>query len=200
VQPFTALPLKSLREPFDDPRYVYELKYDGFRALAFVRRDGVTLVSRTGRHFGRRFAALEASLRAGLRVHDAVLDGELVCLDDAGRPQFRDLLFGRGVPTFVAFDLLAVNGRDVRDQPLTKRKDLLRRIVPKASDCVLYADHVVGVGRDLFGLVCGHDLEGIVAKLAGAPYALDARGRSPFSKIKFREYSQARDRHELFMR
>ena len=199
VEPFTPLPLERVREPFDDPRYVYELKYDGFRALAFVRPKAVTLVSRTGRHFGRRFVELETSLCAALRVRDAVLDGELACLDDAGRPQFRDLMFGRGTPTFVAFDLLAVNGRDVRGQVLLQRKRLLRRLVPKQSDCLLYADYVVGLGRDLFALVCAQDLEGIVAKRATAPYAL-VDGRSPFIKIKYTAYSQARDRHELFDR
>jgi ATP-dependent DNA ligase len=80
-----------------------------------------------------------------------------------------------------------------------QRKRLLRRIVPQASDCILYADHVVGIGRDLFRLVCVQDLEGIVAKLAAAPYAL-IDGRSPWIKLKHRDYRQARDRHELFAR
>jgi ATP-dependent DNA ligase len=63
-----------------------------------------------------------------------VLDGELAFLDDAGRPQFLDSMFGRGTPTFVAFDLLAVNGRDVRGHVLLQRKRLFRRLVPKQSD------------------------------------------------------------------
>ena len=87
----------------------------------------------------------------------------------------------------------------MREQPLLQRKRLLRRVVPKSSDCVLYADHIVGAGRDRFALVCANDLEGIVAKSAAAAYAV-IHGRSPWRKIKFTAYTQARDWHELFER
>lgn len=73
-------------------------------------------------------------------MRSAVLDGEVVCLDADGRPRFNDLLFGRAAPSFVAFDLLAVNGRDLRRLPLVGRKRRLRRIVPAQSASVLYAD------------------------------------------------------------
>jgi bifunctional non-homologous end joining protein LigD len=198
VEPFTPLPLERAREPFDNPAFIYENKWDGFRALAFLTRTGATLVSRNGNPF-RRFAPLATALRSVLRVRDAVIDGEVVCLDGDGRPQFRELLFSRAVPSFVAFDLLALDGRDVRRLPLLERKRLLRRVIPKRRDMVLYSDHVTGHGRDLFAVIAGNDLEGIVAKLAAAPYAL-IDGRSPFIKIKHAAYSQARDRHELFDR
>jgi bifunctional non-homologous end joining protein LigD len=123
----------------------------------------------------------------------------VVCLDADGRPQFDDLLFGRGVPSFVAFDLVAVDGRDLRALALVERKRRLRRLLPRRSPGVLYASHVLGAGRALFAAACARDLEGVVAKPARSPYALIA-GRSPWVKIKFREYSQARDRHELFAR
>jgi bifunctional non-homologous end joining protein LigD len=198
VEPFTPLPLERVREPFDDPACVYELKYDGFRSLAFLTPTAAVLVSRNGNSFGR-FAPVARTLRDRLRVRSAVVDGEVVCLDAAGRPRFNDLLFSRGVPVFVAFDLLALDGRDLRRLPLLQRKRRLRPLIPDRSDCILYADHVVGTGRDLFSVVCRNDLEGIVAKVATAPYAL-VDGRSPWIKVKFRDYSQARDRHELFAR
>jgi bifunctional non-homologous end joining protein LigD len=196
VEPFTPLPLARVREPFDDPAFVFENKWDGFRALAFLTSNGATLISRNGNPF-RRFAPLATALRSVLRVRDAVIDGEVVCLDGDGRPQFRELLFSRGAPSFVAFDLLALSGRDLRRLPLLERKRLLRRVTPKRRDTVLYSDHVTGRGRDVFAVIASNDLEGIVAKLAAAPYALIA-GRSPFIKIKNAHYSQARDRHELF--
>ena len=87
--------------PFDDPDWLFELKYDGFRALAFLRRGGAELVSRNGNPFGQ-FAGLAAELRGAIDAPSVVLDGEVVCLDTDGRPQFNDLLFRRGRPVFVA--------------------------------------------------------------------------------------------------
>lgn len=190
------MPLRRLREPFDDPRYLFELKYDGYRSLAFVRARGAELVSRNAHPF-RQFAPLCAALREAVLPATAVLDGEIVCLDDAGRPQFAHLLFRRGMPAFVAFDVLQVGRQDVRRWPLVARKRLLRRVVrPDAG--VLYADHVDGQGRALFDVVCRQDLEGIVAKVKTAPY--DPQRTSTWVKIKNREYSQARGRWEFFQR
>src|SRR5690242_3358590 len=158
VPRFTPLPLRRLRDPFDHPDWIFELKYDGFRALAHVAGRGAELVSRNGNRF-RQFTALAAELRACLPARSAVLDGEVVCLDRAGRPDFNALLFRRGTPTFVAFDVLAVNGRDVRELPLLRRKVLLRRVIPATAGCMLYADHVDGAGWSLFEVIRDHDLE-----------------------------------------
>jgi bifunctional non-homologous end joining protein LigD len=181
-----------MREPFEHPDWLFELKYDGFRALAFVHSGGVELVSRNGNSF-TQFAALAAELRACLGVRSAVLDGELVCLDDQGRPQFNALLFRRGTPVFIAFDMLAENESDLRALPLLRRKARLRRVIPLESPCVLYAEHVAGTGRALFSEVCARDLEGMVAKHSRAPYAEP----TTWVKIKNREYTGARNRHEL---
>jgi DNA ligase-1 len=100
---------------------------------------------------------------------------------------------------FVAFDVLALNGKDVRKLPLVERKRLLRAIVPKPSSSILCAQHVGSRGRDLFAAVRSQDLEGIVAKRKRSAY----NPVSPLAvrvKIKNAEYSQARDRHELFER
>ena len=191
---FSPLPLRPLREPFDHRDWLFELKYDGFRALAHVQRSAAELVSRNGTPFAQ-FASLGAELRACLRVRSAVLDGELVCLTEDGRPDFNALLFRRGTPAFVAFDVLALNGRDVRALPLVRRKVLLRRVVPRDARFVLY-DHVHGSGRALFALTCDRDLEGIVAKWKRGAYAEP----SSWIKVKNPAYTGARDRHELLDR
>ena len=85
-----------------------------------------------------------------MNVDDAVLDGEIVKLDDDGRPQFYDLMRRRGPFALVAFDVLVVNGKDVRALSLVERKKLLRAVVPQHSGVVLYAQHVYGHGRELF--------------------------------------------------
>jgi bifunctional non-homologous end joining protein LigD len=103
----------------------------------------------------------------------------------------------RGRPVFVAFDLLWLNGRDVREITLTKRKTLLRAIVPQLSQSILYAHHVKRDGRALFETICQHDLEGIVAKLARGRYDVTV---PTWVKIKNPHYSQRDGRHELFQR
>jgi bifunctional non-homologous end joining protein LigD len=195
---FSPMPLGQRPEPFDHPDWFFELKYDGFRALAYVDGGGARLVSRRNVVY-RRFADLASYLSLEVNADNAVLDGEIVKLDESGRPVFLDLMRGRGPFCFVAFDLLAVNGRDVRKQPLVERKEILREIVPKESRSVLYAKHVPGRGRELFGTVCEADLEGIVAKWKDAPYNPAALPLS-WIKVKNPDYSHARDRAELFER
>ena len=95
--------------------------------------------------------------------------------------------------------MLALNGKDVRKLPLLERRRLLRAIVPRRSSSILCAQHVAGRGRDLFAEVCEQDLEGVVAKRKRSAYD-PASPRAVWAKIKNREYSQARDRHELFER
>jgi bifunctional non-homologous end joining protein LigD len=149
VEPFTPLPLERVRGPFDHRAFVYENKWDGFRALAFVTSTGGTLVSRNGNPF-RRFAPLATALRSVHRVRDAVIDGEVVCLHGDGRPQFRELLFSPAAPSFVAFDLLALNGRYRRRLPLLDRKGLLRPVIPTCDPLIerpLYGDEVTSTGN-----------------------------------------------------
>jgi bifunctional non-homologous end joining protein LigD len=98
----------SHAEPPTSPDWVFELKYDGFRALAYIS-DRVQLVSRKG-HTYRRFDRLCKELAHALSGHEAVLDGEIICVDPEGRPQFYDLLRTRGQPIYAAFDLLWLDG------------------------------------------------------------------------------------------
>jgi bifunctional non-homologous end joining protein LigD len=111
-----------------------------------------------------------------VRAHDAIIDGEIVCLDRQGRSNFKSLLFRREWPYFYAFDLLAVDGEDLREWPLIERKRRLRRLIPSVPRRLLYVEHSHGH----FEVACAHDLEGSVAKPANNRYHSDgARDSSP---------------------
>ena len=192
IEPLT---LRREAEPFDDPGWIFELKHDGFRALAYINHGAVQLVSRN-RHSFRQFDDLQCGIAAELRVDDAIIDGEIVVLDDDGRSLFSALMHRRGEPSFIAFDLPWLNGDDLRDLPIVERKKRLRRIIPKRSSCVLYLDHVEKHGVALFDAVQAADLEGVVAKPKASPYQ---QHRVPlWMKIKNRSYSQAEGRHDQF--
>src|SRR5215468_152146 len=99
------------REPFDDPNWLFDFKYDGFRGLFYVDRGGPRFVSRNGNLLSR-FDALCELVAAELDVDDAILDGEVIAADETGRPQFYDLLRRARAPAFVAFDILWLDGID----------------------------------------------------------------------------------------
>jgi bifunctional non-homologous end joining protein LigD len=197
---FIPQPLRSKPVPFDHSDYLYELKYDGFRALAYLENGRCRLVSRNGTTFSS-FSFLASSIGSSLPDCRAVLDGEIVCLDSDGYPQFNDLLFHRSEPCFFAFDILSCDGKDLRLNALVERKAELRRLIGRrpASSRVCYAAHVESEGCRLFELVCQRDLEGIVAKLKHGHYAshLD---ESTWIKIKNKNYSQSEGRAEFFDR
>jgi len=122
-----------------------------------------------------------------------------VCLDRDGRSNFYNLLFRRDWPYFFAFDLLSVDGEDLRARPLIERKRRLRRIMSRVESRLLYVDHVEGRGVDLFREACRRDLEGIVAKWSHGPYHADGVQTS-WLNIKNPEYSKMAGRRELFER
>jgi bifunctional non-homologous end joining protein LigD len=194
-------PLLVVRRPrpFNASDWLFELKYDGFRALACVDyRGGCRLVSRNGHGFAS-FSALTSSIASSMEGTAAIFDGEIVCVDRKGRPRFNDLLFHRGEARFFAFDLLYLDGKDLRYDQLADRKAALRKVLnPRGNDSGLhYADHVSGSGVALFDRVCEMDLEGIVAKHATAPY-LSYHAISTWYEIMNPRYSQMAGRHELF--
>src|ERR1700687_6334600 len=119
-----------------------------------------SLISRNGPPFNAFDVLRKAMIAPG--DGKTVLDGEIVCLDKRGRPQFNDLLFHRGEPCFFAFDLLMDDGRDLRSERLTDRKHELRRLLSKVSESRMrYVEHVEQYGKALFERVCKMDLEGI---------------------------------------
>src|SRR5208283_2592816 len=132
--------LQRIAKPFDNPDYIFELKHDGFRAIAYIENGECKLVSRNLNQF--KFVLLRRSL-SKLPVKSAILDGEVVCLDDKGVSQFNHLLGRRQSPVFYAFDLLWLNGEDLRRLSLIERKERLEKLVKK-SRCqeILYAQHI----------------------------------------------------------
>jgi bifunctional non-homologous end joining protein LigD len=135
-------------------------------------------------------------VQAELDVKDAVLDGEVVVLDDEGRMDFRMLLSGRGWLHYAAFDLLWLNGRDLRDLPLASRKRRLEQLIqangPTLSRVFATEEH----GRELFEAAQRLDLEGIVAKRKAHPYSPEI----VWYKVKNPAYTQAEGRGDLFAR
>ena len=205
------MPLGRSPQPFSHPDWLFEIKWDGFRALMYSGADGVRLISRNGNTF-KSFPHLCEGLTRDLRGRRCVLDGEIVCLDPNGKPQFRDLLFRRAEPIFHAFDILwdehalsddeeeqrrFQNGEDLRYLPLIDRKLRLHAVVPKRGERLHYCDHIDGDGEGLFRLACEHDLEGIVAKRKSDPYL---REHTNWLKIRNQNYSQWIGREELFER
>ncbi|MFI5373158.1 MAG: DNA ligase D [Candidatus Rokuibacteriota bacterium] len=181
AQPFTLATLAE--RPFSDPAWLYEIKYDGVRVLADRRGERVTLYGRSGQDATSRYPEVVRGLRA-LPIDRFVIDGEIVALDDAGRPSFQRLqprmaltdprdveLAARRQPAVgVFFDCLVLDDRDLRRRPLVERKECLRLLVPPLGP-VRYGDHVAGEGRAFFEAASAQRLEGIVAKKARSLYS-----------------------------
>ena len=172
-------------EPFDDPALAFELKWDGYRALALVTSDDTALRSRNGRDLTPAYPDLH-DLRRALLCQEAVLDGEVVVLDEKGRPDFNALQNGRGPFTYVVFDLLHVDGEWICDLPWSERRERLAAIVsPDAPPRLMLSDHVAGRGSDLFAAAKAQGLEGVIAKRMDAPYR-PGRRVADWRKVKSR--------------
>src|SRR6266481_1878136 len=173
--------------PFSDPNWLFEIKWDGVRALARIENDALTLRSRTGVDIAKRYPEL-ASLPDALAARQAILDGEIVALDTRGHSDFELLqermhvrapsesLLSRVPVVYFAFDLLYCDGYDLRETPLLDRKQLLHRLL-RTSEQFRHSDHQLEHGKERFGLAERNGLEGIVAKRADSPYVGD---RSPY--------------------
>jgi bifunctional non-homologous end joining protein LigD len=169
-------PIAPIRrtEPFDDPAWLSDVKYDGFRALCYLEQGSCRLISRNGNPM-HRFAGLGERIAASLDVDDAILDGEVIAADETGRPQFYDLLRHNRAPVYVAFDVVWLNGTDLRPLPLTERRRHLQNILPNRSAIISEPLSIRGSGHKLFELTCDHDLEGVVAKRAADEHIRVAR-------------------------
>jgi bifunctional non-homologous end joining protein LigD len=183
--------LTAMPEPPTGPDWLFEVKYDGFRALAYVS-ERVELVSKKGQAY-HRFDSLCREIGRALSGHEAVLDGEIICVDSAGRPQFYDLLRRRSQPVYAAFDLLWLDAQDLSKRPLIERKAQLQMLLPKDQHALIYVQHFESPGAKVLKQVCAMDLEGIVAKRKSAPY-----GGTGWLKILNPDYSQRQGRAELF--
>ena len=175
-------------EPFDDDEWLFEIKWDGFRAIAFVESARVRFVSRNQNELTGEFPGLK-EIAAQLKAKQAIVDGEIVALDDEGRPSFSLMQQrglggpgGRAIPiVFYCFDLLYLDGYNLMRVDLEKRKELLASILA-TSERVRYSDHFIGRGSDVFRVAAGRGLEGIVAKRRAGCY-IQKRSRE-WLKIK----------------
>jgi bifunctional non-homologous end joining protein LigD len=187
------MPLARLKAPFDLEGWIFEPKLDGFRALAYVENGTCRLVSRNRNAF-KTFEGLSKAIAQEICGRSATLDGEIVRPGPDGRPLFYELMRRRGPICYYAFDLLWLDGRDLRGVPLWERKTRLRKLLPREPRALVYVQHVT-TGTDLFRAICEQDMEGIVAKQASASYTPDA---TTWVKIKNKRYSQAVGRHDFF--
>jgi bifunctional non-homologous end joining protein LigD len=137
------------QQPFDDPAWLFEPKYDGFRGLLYVNRRDCYFRSKRGIVL-KQFQQLCYWVREELPVKEVILDGAIVALDHEGRQDFRGLLTGRGNLHYAAFDALWVNGKDLRGQPLTKRKRALGKLIWAASTALSQVFSIEERGRELF--------------------------------------------------
>ena len=188
---------ESIDKPFDGKDWLFEIKWDGYRAVAFIENGKVRLVSRNQNELTGRYPELK-DLPQFIKAKNAIVDGEVVALDEDGKPSFSLMQQRTGfrphgkrsapkadVPVlYYAFDLIYLDGEDWRRMPLQERKGKLASIV-KVGDALRYSDHFEEHGKALFDTAQEKGLEGIVAKRRTSCY--EERRSSDWLKIKFRQ-------------
>ncbi len=167
-------------KPFSDPNWLFEIKWDGQRTLAFLSKGDLELRSRTHRSVTHQFPEFH-SLARSVRAIEAILDGEIVVLDESGRSDFQKLQnrFIGSTPseamrdkypvTYYFFDILYCDGYDLRNVPLIERKKLLQSVL-RPSNILRFSDHQLEHGKELYELASAQQLEGILAKEIHSPY------------------------------
>ncbi len=191
----------SVDDPFDGPDWLFEIKWDGYRAVAFIEGAKLRLVSRNQNELSQRFPELK-DLPKFVKAQTAILDGEVVALDADGRASFSLMQQRTGflpgghrgtvradVPVlYYAFDLLYLDGYDLRTLPLEERKKKLAAILI-AGDAARYSDHYEQQGKALFEMARAKGLEGILAKKRDSIY--QERRSTEWLKIKIRHQLEA---------
>ena len=172
---FVAPQLASLVDaPPVGSDWLHEIKYDGYRAIAAIGGQGVRIYTRNGLNWTDKFSPLLTPL-ADLPCENALLDGEIAIADSRGHTNFsalqEALSEGRGGFGYYLFDLLHLDGEDLRSRPLIERKERLRELLGETRQGPLfYSDHIEGAGEEAYSHACDLKLEGIISKAAKAPY------------------------------
>ena len=177
VQPMLATLVAA---PFDRPGWVYEEKYDGDRMLAYKEGPRVRLLSRSGKDNTARFPGIAAAI-ATLRPATLLLDGEVVVFDRQRVSRFQLLQQDEGEPSYAVFDCLLLDGKDLRDEPLSARRAALERVIPPRG-VLLLSRRLAANGLDAYKLAQRSGYEGLVAKDSAARY-VGRRSRS-WLKVK----------------
>jgi bifunctional non-homologous end joining protein LigD len=155
-------------------QWLHEVKYDGYRALIAIARGKAKVFTRSGLDWTDKFQAI-ADAAAKLPVESALIDGEIVAFKD-GKPDFstlKDAISAGSDMTLFAFDLLELDGEDTTGLPNIQRKERLRPLIDGADARLQYSEHITGSGEQLFETMCREGYEGVVSKLASAPYRGD---------------------------
>jgi bifunctional non-homologous end joining protein LigD len=190
IEPMLAATKES---PFDDSNWIYEIKYDGYRAIAVINKKEVNLFSRNHLSFNKNYKQIVEKLKK--LNHIAVLDGEIVIEDEKGHSNFQllqnYLKSGKGIPKYYVFDILNLDGKDTRSLTLLERKELTKIFLSKHNlTNVMYADHIKEEGVSFFKQAEKLHLEGIIAKDANSPYRSGKR-TGEWLKIKITQQEEA---------
>jgi bifunctional non-homologous end joining protein LigD len=176
-------------QPFNKEGWLFETKWDGYRALAYIKKDHISLLSRNHQSFNTLFSPITSEL-ANIPP-ETILDGEVVILDKEGRSQFQLIQnyqshknkFLENHLYYYVFDLLFYKGQDLREEPLIKRKNLLKQLIHSSSlSFIRYTDHIENNGTDFFHKAVEYQMEGIVGKKMDSPYL--SKRSSDWVKIK----------------
>jgi bifunctional non-homologous end joining protein LigD len=181
----------SLVDSMPAGSWLYEIKFDGYRALALRGGNQTRILSRNQKDLGKKFQIITDSV-AGLNVQDVVLDGEVVALDDKGRPSFQllqgfDMRLVRPPIVFYAFDLLRLNGQDLRGLPVEERKAKLAALLKSPPPAIRYSASFTENIDALLAKVRELGLEGLIGKRAGSKY--DSKRSGAWIKIKLYQQS-----------
>ena len=175
-----------VREPVDKPGWVYEEKYDGYRILAYKNGAAVTMMSRNAHDRTETFAAVAQAV-AALPFRTLLLDGEVVVFDSRGVSRFQLLQNLKAQPQYAAFDCLYKDGRDLRAQPLSVRRDVLEQVLPRSTaNATIFPSAMLSLnGLEAFASAKRKGFEGVVAKDDSSPY-IEGRSRR-WLKFKVRQ-------------
>ena len=182
-----------VEKPFDDPDWIFENKFDGYRTLALIEDDNVELLSRNRNSFTKNFKPITEELKK--LNHQAVLDGEVVVEDEKGRSNFQFLQnylkTGKGKLLYYVFDILNLDGNDTTNLTLLERKQLLEMLVSKSKlSNVIYSEHINEKGIDFLKVAAQKESEGIIAKRASSTYVIGRR-TNDWLKIKLSQQEEA---------
>jgi bifunctional non-homologous end joining protein LigD len=176
--------------PFDRDDWLFEIKWDGFRAITERDETGVKLYSRNHRDLTKRFPPITQAVAA--LKHNVILDGEIVALDDRGHARFEWLVKrGRqhGILRYFVFDLLYRDTNDLQNEPLAQRKQHLQQLLA-GHERLQYVEHITTHGTAIFEAAVKLGMEGIVAKDPNSPYIQGPRDTWHWQKIKNKEYQR----------
>jgi DNA ligase D-like protein (predicted ligase) len=171
---FVEFQLPTLVErPPEGPGWIHEIKYDGYRTELLIQNGTARALTRRAFDWSAKYPGIvEAAAR--LPVDSAIIDGEVIVMDEKGRTDFATLRSAiRWQPdrlVFVAFDLLQLDGQDLRIRPLLRRRELLQELIGEEGGAIQFSHHVAGLGSDFYQAVEKLGLEGMVSKRADAPY------------------------------